>query len=279
MSEEKDRPAESLDSRIDLEQRLWDDKYAVVYDDPALMDITYTDYAAHFSSTPEFRPIHRLMPDVRGAKALECGAGTGVYGVEFALSGAEVTATDVSVEAGRALMRRAEYHKVSDRVRFFAMPMEKMDLPDASFDFVFGCAVLHHVMVEEALRETMRVLKPGGRYGFVEPLGENPAFNAGRLLKERLSGEKYGTDVPFRFRKLNALKREFPGLEYELFDIAASLKLFIKRPSSGPSGRLSIIRRQNEFAARLLPFDKALMKAFPPSRRLARLVTICGVKK
>ena len=44
---------------------------------------------------------------------------------------------------------------------------ESMPYDDATFDLVVGHAVLHHIPdVELALREVLRVLKPGGRFVF-----------------------------------------------------------------------------------------------------------------
>ena len=44
---------------------------------------------------------------------------------------------------------------------------ESIPYDDATFDLVVGHAVLHHIPdVELALREVLRVLKPGGRFVF-----------------------------------------------------------------------------------------------------------------
>ncbi len=62
---------------------------------------------------------------------------------------------------------------------------ESLPYPDATFDLVVGHAVLHHIPdVELALREVIRVLKPGGRFVFAgEPtrVGDWYAPRLGRL--------------------------------------------------------------------------------------------------
>ena len=54
-----------------------------------------------------------------------------------------------------------------------------------SFDFVYGCAILHHLDYHRALDEICRVLKPGGRILFAEPLGINPVAKLVRLVTPR----------------------------------------------------------------------------------------------
>ena len=62
---------------------------------------------------------------------------------------------------------------------------EALPYPDATFDLVVGHAVLHHIPdVELALREVLRVLKPGGRFVFAgEPtrVGDWYARRLGRV--------------------------------------------------------------------------------------------------
>ncbi len=50
----------------------------------------------------------------------------------------------------------------------------ELSYPDAVFDSVVGSSVLHHLEIEEALREIYRVLKPGGTIYFTEPNMLNP---------------------------------------------------------------------------------------------------------
>lgn len=50
--------------------------------------------------------------------------------------------------------------------------IEKIDLPDASYDLVIANHVLEHVRDEVALREMRRILKPGGRLLITVPIIE-----------------------------------------------------------------------------------------------------------
>ena len=46
---------------------------------------------------------------------------------------------------------------------FHLMDAHSLEFEDESFDFVYGCAILHHLDYNRALDEIWRVLKPGGK--------------------------------------------------------------------------------------------------------------------
>ena len=53
---------------------------------------------------------------------------------------------------------------------------EQLPFGPDRFDVVVGKAVLHHLDVARAAPELHRVLRPGGRAAFAEPLGTNPVI-------------------------------------------------------------------------------------------------------
>ncbi len=60
---------------------------------------------------------------------------------------------------------------------FLTMNAEKLDYSDGMFDLVFGRGIIHHLDLQASLSEIKRVLKPGGRAIFLEPMGHNIALN------------------------------------------------------------------------------------------------------
>src|SRR5205807_1094253 len=78
--------------------------------------------------------------------------------------------------------QRAEAAGLADRVDFLVDDAHATTFPDDSFDLIVGVAILHHLDLEVALREIRRVLRPGGRAVFLEPLWHNPLLRLGRRL-------------------------------------------------------------------------------------------------
>lgn len=106
-----------------------------------------------------------------GCRALEYGCGTGVFLQRVAGSGARLTGLDLSPD----LLARARARLVChDNVRLARGNAESLPFPDATFDTVYGCSVLHHLELAPALGEAWRVLRPGGRLVFSEPNLLNP---------------------------------------------------------------------------------------------------------
>lgn len=166
------------------------------------------------------RAFEHLSP-VRGLRLLDLGCGAGESSVYFALQGAEVVASDVSPEMLRVAERLAERRGV--RLSTALAPAEKLPFPDGHFDLVFGNGVLHHVQLEPALREVRRVLKPGGKAAFVEPLSHNPLIGVYRLLAD---ATRTADERPLRMSDMETVRAVFPGAEHREFWLT-SLYLFL----------------------------------------------------
>ena len=98
---------------------------------------------------------------------LEIGAGTGYFSLNLMQLGAleRVTATDISPGMLAALRDSADGLGVD--LRTVETDAERLPFDDASFDLVFGHAVLHHIPdLGRALSEFHRVLRPGGALAF-----------------------------------------------------------------------------------------------------------------
>lgn len=116
-----------------------------------------------------------------GADILEYGCAYGDNAMRLAATARTATGIDISdvaIDKGRERARA----RGLDNVRLEAMNAEAMTFADDSFDLVFGSGIIHHLDIDRAFAEIARVLRPGGRAVFIEPLGLNPAIELYRRL-------------------------------------------------------------------------------------------------
>ncbi|MGA8117225.1 MAG: class I SAM-dependent methyltransferase [Actinocatenispora sp.] len=99
--------------------------------------------------------------------ALELGCGTGFFLLNLMQAGVvdKGHVTDISPGMVEVALRNARQLALDVEGR--VSDAETIGYDDDSFDLVVGHAMLHHIPdVEQALREVLRVLKPGGRFVF-----------------------------------------------------------------------------------------------------------------
>ncbi len=136
----------------DWEAQTYDDKWSISFDERCI-DYARDRFSAVAGTTGWPYPT-----------ALEIGCGTGFFTLNLKLAGVlgECHVTDISPGMVEATRLNAERLGVTVEGR--TADAERLPYDDDTFDLVFGHAVLHHIPdVELALREMLRVLKPGGR--------------------------------------------------------------------------------------------------------------------
>ncbi|MEE2998150.1 MAG: class I SAM-dependent methyltransferase, partial [Pseudomonadota bacterium] len=114
-----------------------------------------------------------------GEQVLDLGSGTGDPAISVAIAlgrTGTVTACDLTPEMLTTARRRAVNVGLSN-IRYTAADMEKLNFADNVFDCItcrFGLMFIENNAV--AAREACRVLKPGGRAGYMVwgPYEENP---------------------------------------------------------------------------------------------------------
>lgn len=127
-----------------------------------------------------------------GAKVLDAGCGTGTNSVWLASRGFKVTGADFSEFAlSEARGEGIEYRRED---------LTALSLEDACFDAVFCIGVLMHIPdVESALKELVRVLRPGGYLIIAETNANAPetyAFRAyWKLARKRIRAERKPSGV------------------------------------------------------------------------------------
>jgi 2-polyprenyl-3-methyl-5-hydroxy-6-metoxy-1,4-benzoquinol methylase len=152
-----------------------------------------------------------------GMAVLELGCGTGYFTQELARSGADITAIDVSPE----LLDIARANCSAPNVRYEIQNAYELSYPDSIFDSVVGSSVLHHLEIEDALRQIHRVLRPGGTMFFTEPNMLNPQIAIQKnvaWVKQRL-GDSPDETAFFRWKLRRLLEAtSFRSVRIDPFD-------------------------------------------------------------
>jgi SAM-dependent methyltransferase len=231
---------------------------------PANLWIGKRSNARRMSSTWEFE----YLAPMRGKTVLQLG-GEGEYAIKFVLAGAaEAYCVDPSVETLKLGKRTAEAYGVLPKVEFVRGIAERLPFPDDFFDAVYGNAVLHHTLVDLAAREIYRVLKPGGRASFHDPLEE---YALARLARKYLpypgKGDE-GVDCPHTYAIVDGFIRTFDHGEYresELFGVPLELVRRVGRRGPFVGARLARV---------LAPVDEYLVRRVRPLRRFCKAIAI-----
>jgi SAM-dependent methyltransferase len=247
-------------------------------EDPADVPVTESFESC---TTPENRHVVRWLGDVSGLRLLDLGCGCGEAAVYFAKRGAVVTACDVSPGMLDLTGRVAAVHGVS--VATAVATAERLPFPDGTFDVVYAANVLHHSDVPAALAEVCRVLAPGGRACFWDPLAGNPVINVYRRMADRV---RTPDEHPLTRRDLASFRSFFGHVEFRYFWFTALL-LFVKyylldriHPNSERYWK-KVIRdadRVKWFYSPLAWVDRLLTAVLPPVRYFCWNGVVCARK-
>jgi len=198
----------------------------------------------------------QVLAGCAGQAVLEYGCGPGSCAPDLLAAGATVTGIDISPEA-IALAARAAGG--GERLRLEVMDAEALAFPAASFDRVCGSGILHHLELTRALPEVARVLKPGGRAAFFEPLGHNPLI---ALYRRCTPGLRTADERPLRAADLRYIAGHFHRARFAYHHLAALLAA----PLWGRPGF--------EAARRILGLVDVALLTVPLLRRQAWIVTM-----
>lgn len=154
-----------------------------------------------------------------GKRVLEYGCGSEILAFDLARDATEVIGIDIS-EVAIQHARATAVKRGIRNVQFNVDNAEQLHLPDASIDLVVGSGIVHHLDIEQAMREVRRVLRPGGQALFAEPLGHNPAVN---WYRRRTPELRTPDEHPLLQRDLKRMAEGFTSMQVTYFGLIAPL--------------------------------------------------------
>lgn len=205
------------------------------------------------------RVTFEWLGDLRGKRVLELGCGPGDYTIMMARCGADVTALDIALSSLHITRQRAGASGVSDVVHVSWMVAETLAFPDATFDWVVGFGLLHHADPAALGPELKRVLRPGGRALFREPLGTNPVLEFARNHLPYRDKHHSLNEHPLTYEHIQLLGRSFRSTRVREFYLFSMISRALGGEMSFPA---------------LWSLDEWLIRHIPPTRRWCRYVLV-----
>ncbi|MFL5800562.1 MAG: methyltransferase domain-containing protein [Roseiflexaceae bacterium] len=219
------------------------------------------DFYSQVCTSPLLCGVADFLGDVRGKQVLEYGCGLGAISTLLARSGAEVISFDLSRTSVAVTRRRADLNAMD--IGLAVAAGESLPYADESFDIVFGKAILHHLDVSAGAHDLYRVLRPGGKAVFAEPMGMNPFLNLGRARIWYPNKHPRGADRPLTYEEIYAWGRQFSEFHFREVQL-----LSMAERAFGFGKKLTFLRR----------LDDLLLDRVPALRRYCRYVVMFMVK-
>ncbi len=157
-----------------------------------------------------------LQKHASGKRVLEYGCGPGHNAFFLAQHARELTAIDISDFAIEIAAQKANELGFKN-ASFVEMNAEELDFEDNSFDLVFGNSIIHHLDLEKSFTEIKRVLKPGGKAIFYEPLGHNMLINQYRKVTPQMRTED---EHPLLMKDITLARQHFKNLNINFYHLS-----------------------------------------------------------
>ena len=149
-----------------------------------------------------------------GSRALDYGCSSGWYSKKLKDWGfSEINGIDISTKA-----IQEAHDRYSDIGKFEVMDAHRTTFPNNHFDLVVGRAILHHLDFETAIKEIHRILKPGGRVLFVEPLRDNPV---GKFIRWLSPGTRTKDELPLSVKQIKWADGVFGRQKHRFFGLVS----------------------------------------------------------
>lgn len=193
--------------------------------------------------------VEEFLGDLSNKHVLEYGCGLGQMTSLLAKNSAKVTSFDLSINSVNYTKKRAQLNHVDGKIELAVSAGESLPFASESFDIIFGKAILHHLNVHHGWYDLYRMLKPGGRAVFIEPIGMNPILNFIRDHVPYPNKNPRGADSPLIYDEIQAWGKGFREFRYREIQLLSMLERGL-----GRTIRLKPLRNLDAFLLRHFPF-------------------------
>ena len=206
-------------------------------------------YKAIFNSNIDFFKFLEL--NAINSKVLDfgCGVGSSLEKV-IKFNPKKITGIDISdVSISKA---KEKFKDLDSKIILLVDNCEKTKFHDNKFDIVYGIGILHHLRISECIAEIYRILKPGGTFLFIEPLGTNPLINLYRILTPKSRSKD---EHPLVSKDFEIIKSKFNIVNLKYYGLLTLIFFpFYSRSSNSSIFNLLIKLDQFLFKAKLFRF-------------------------
>lgn len=178
----------------------------------------------------EIELILNQIPEVKPKRILDFGCGAGWLSKVLSSRGYHV----IGIDSSSSLIKSAAKSS-SEMSQFVVGDCLNLPFGDASFDFVIGMAIFHHLDAAAAFSECQRISADGGTFMLMEPNKLNPIALLGRKITNVQSNDE-NPFYPWRLR--NALIETgwiIKDIKY-LFPYSFGLSYLLKKPGKNKQG-------------------------------------------
>ena len=206
-------------------------------------------YKSLFNLSEDF--FKSLKSFCSGADVLDFGCGTGgclKKVLEFnprKITGIDIS--EVSIEKAKKSIATMEKN-----LELLVDNCEKTKFEDNKFDVVYGTGILHHLQISECIYEIRRLLKPGGKMLFIEPLGTNPLINFYRMLTPKSRSKD---EHPLLKKDFDLIKKKFVSTKIKYYGFLTLVFFpFYKQPDK--SRFFQLLQNADQFLFKYKLFKK-----------------------
>lgn len=221
------------------------------------------DFYAFCRKSPTHVGVAEYLGDLTDKHILEYGCGLGQMTSLLAKNCARVTTFDISFDSIGTTRTRAQRNNLAHQIELAMSAGENLPFASESFDIIFGKAILHHLNVDLGWFDLFRVLKPGGKAVFIEPMGMNPFLNYARDHMPYPNKNPRGADRPLNYDEIKGWGKGFCEFHYKEIQLLSMWERVL-----GQHFRMKPLRR----------IDNFLLKNFPFLRKYCRYVVMYMTK-